>query len=133
MSKKPDRKELRTFGLSLGVVCLIWALVFWWRGRSAPIPWLLGASPVLILLALTAPVALRPLHMVWMPVAKGLARAVTWLLLTGVFFLVFTPYGVIMRALGKDPLERKIDRARPSYWIIRRDGPFDPARLEKQY
>ena len=133
MSKKPDRKELRTFGLSLGVVCLIWAAIFWWRGRTAPIPFFLGASPILLLLALAAPQALRPLHTVWMPVAKGLARAMTWLLLTGVFLLVFTPYGLIMRALGKDPLERKIDRKRASYWIIRHDGPFDPARLEKQY
>ncbi|MFN8177309.1 MAG: hypothetical protein U0167_05245 [bacterium] len=133
MAAKPDRKELRTFGLSLAGVCLIWAAIFWWRGRTGPVPWFLGASPVLVLLALGAPAALRPIHWFWMPVSRGVARGLTWLLLTIVFFVVFTPYGVIMRALGKDPLERKIDRARSSYWIVRHDGPFDPSRLERQY
>jgi hypothetical protein len=133
MGTKPDRKELRTFGLTLAGVCLIWAAIFWWRARMAPIPWFLGAAPVLALLAWIAPAALRPVHWFWMPISRGVARAMTWLLLTLVFVVVFTPYGVIMRALGKDPLERKIDRARSSYWIVRRDGPFDPSRLEKQY
>ena len=133
MKTPADRKELRTFGLSLGVVCLVWAGVFYWRGRTGPIPWLLGASPLLMLLAAVAPMALRPLHSVWIPAARGLANALTWLLLTAVFYLVFTPYGMIARILGKDPLERKIDRDRSSYWIARDDGKFDPNRLDRQY
>jgi len=130
---RADRKELRTFGLSLGVVCLIWAAILFWRGHAGPVRGFLIASPVLLLLAALVPEALRPLHTVWMPVAKGIARALTWVLLTAVFYLVFTPYGMIARLLGKDPLDRRIDRARSSYWIERKDGPFDPARLEKQY
>jgi hypothetical protein len=121
------------FGLSLAVVCLLWAAILWWRGKSAPLPYLLGAAPLLALAAWLAPGLLWPIHKVWMPVAHAIARAMTWLLLTAVFVLVFTPYGIVMRALGKDPLERKIDRSRASYWITRRDGPPDPARLEKQY
>jgi hypothetical protein len=128
-----DRKELRTFGLSLGAVCLLWAGILWWKGATAPIPWLLGAAPVLALLALAAPIALWPIHKVWMPVAKGIAKVLTWLLLTLTFYLVFTPYGVIMRLLGKDPLQRRIERGSASYWIRREGGKFDPDRLRKQY
>ena len=69
-----DRKELRNFGISLAVVCLLWAAILWWRGHTGAIPWLLGASPVLILLALVAPVALWPLHKVWMPVGPRSSR-----------------------------------------------------------
>lgn len=133
MSEPIDRKELRNFGLSLGAVCLLWTGILWWRGQTGPIPYLLGASPVLVLLALVAPIVLWPLHKVWMPAAKGLARALTWLLLAIVFYVVFTPYGVIMKLAGKDPLDRKIDKSRNSYWIRRDDGPFDPDRLRKQY
>jgi hypothetical protein len=133
VSAKPDRKELRTFGLSLGVVCLIWAGILWWRGHRAPLPWLLGAAPVLVLLALAAPAVLGPVHRVWMPVAKGIARALTWLLLTLTFYLVFTPYGIVLRMLGKDPLDRGFEKGRASYWHRRSDGPFDPERLGKQY
>ena len=128
-----DRKELRNFGIALSVVCLLWAGILWWRGHPGALPWLLGASPVLLLLALVAPIALWPIHKVWMPVAKGIARALTWLLLTLVFYLVFTPYGVIMRLFGRDPLDRKIDRAVESYWTQREKVAFDPARTLKQY
>lgn len=130
---RPDRKELRTFGLSLAVVCLIWAGVLYWRGKAAPVPWLLGLSPLLAVLAALAPAALRPVHRVWIPVAHGIAQGLTWVLLTLVFFIVFTPYGMIARILGKDPLERKRDPARSSYWILREDGPFDPKSLDRQY
>jgi hypothetical protein len=115
------------------VVCLLWAAVFAWRGKSAPLPWLLGASPLLMLAAWKAPQLLSPIHRVWMPVAHAIARGMTWLLLTLVFVLVFTPYGFVMRLFGKDSLERKIDRGRASYWITRSGGPPDPASLEKQY
>jgi hypothetical protein len=40
--------------------------------------------------------------------------------LTLVFFLVFTPIGLISRALGKDFLYRGCDPKTPSYWIIRK-------------
>ncbi|MEZ5065632.1 MAG: SxtJ family membrane protein [bacterium] len=133
MKTPPTAKELRNFGLSLGVVCLIWAGVLTWRGHPEPVKWLLGAAPVLAALGLTWPAALGPLHRVWMPVAHGIAQALTWVLLAVVFYVVFTPYGLISRALGKDPLDRKIDRNRASYWIRREDGPFDPERLKRQY
>ncbi|MCA9751925.1 MAG: hypothetical protein KC591_07015 [Gemmatimonadetes bacterium] len=133
MKTPPTAKELRNFGLSLGVVCLIWAGVLTWRGHPEPVKWLLGAAPVLATLGLAWPAALGPLHRVWMPVAHGIAQALTWVLLAVVFYVVFTPYGLISRALGKDPLDRKIDRNRPSYWIRREDGPFDPERLKRQY
>jgi hypothetical protein len=130
---RADRKELRMFGISLGVVCLLWSGILWWRGHTAPIRWLLLASPVLIALAALAPQALGPLHRVWMPVAKGIARLLTWILLTAAFFLVFTPYAVILRILGRNSLEPSWEPDRPSYWIRRSDGPFDPNRTLKQY
>ena len=129
----PDKKELRTFGLSLGVVCLLWAGILWWRGQASAVPWLLAASPILILLGLVAPIALRPIHWVWMPVARGIARVLTWLVLTLAFYLVFAPFGIVMRMLGKDPLHRRFEPDAATYWETRNDGPFEADRLTKQY
>jgi hypothetical protein len=133
MANAPSRKELRTFGLSLGGACLVWAGILWWRGKPDAARWLVMAAPVLAVIGLTVPIALRPLHAVWMPMAKAVARALTWLLLTLVYYLVFTPYGMLMRILGKDPLQRRLDRSASSYWIRRQDGPFDPSRTTKQF
>jgi len=41
-------------------------------------------------------------------------------LLAIVLYLVFTPVGLLLRLLGRDPLERGFDRAAPSYWTARR-------------
>ena len=38
-----------------------------------------------------------------------------------VFFLTVLPTGIIMRLLGKDLLNRKIDRSATTYWVKRED------------
>jgi hypothetical protein len=34
-----------------------------------------------------------------------------------VFYLVFTPVGLVMRLLGRDPLQRRFDREAGTYWV----------------
>jgi hypothetical protein len=43
-------------------------------------------------------------------------------LLAVIFFGVFLPLGVLLRIVGKDPLERRFERARPSYWTTPREA-----------
>ena len=130
---RPDRRELRTFGLSLAVVALLWVAVLAWRGHPGAAPWLIGASAVLGLLAWLAPGGLRPIHYVWMPVARGIAWGLTWVLLTAVFLIVFLPVGALRRAAGKDPLLRGRLAPGQSGWIARPPGESDRARAAKQY
>lgn len=137
MSSKPHTpataKDLRTFGLTLGVACLVWAGILYWRGKPGASLWLLVIGPILALLALTVPIALRPLHRVWMPAARAVANALTWVFLSLAFFLVITPYAILLKLTGKDPLERRIDPQRASYWIPRNRTPLDPKSLSRQY
>ena len=44
---------------------------------------------------------------------------VSHVLLAVVYFGVFTPVAVILRAMGKDAMERRWDPERQSYWIDR--------------
>jgi len=46
----------------------------------------------------------------------AIGDGITKLLLAIIFYLVFTPAGLIIRLLGKDPLRRSIDKDRDSYW-----------------
>ena len=46
-----------------------------------------------------------------------------------IFFLVVTPIGLIMRLLGKDPLNLKYNKER-SYWI-EKDGP--KSKMKNQF
>jgi hypothetical protein len=129
----PDCKELRTFGLTLAAVCVLWAVILYFRGHPGGVRWFLGIAPVLVLLALAAPRGLRPLHFVWMPLARGIARVLTWLILALAFYLVFTPYSLVLKLIGKDPLERRFEPQQDSYWTRREPKPFDPQGMKRQF
>jgi len=49
------------------------------------------------------------------------------------FFLVVTPIGLLMRALGKDPLRLRFDHASGTYWIERRPPGPTPDSMRDQF
>ena len=49
------------------------------------------------------------------------AQVVTWIVLVPLFYLVVTPFGLLRRLRGHDPLGRRFDRRAPTYWEPRRD------------
>jgi hypothetical protein len=122
----PDERTLRRFGLL--ALCVFSALgVCAWRGMPPlafePGParaalafglWALAASAGL--LALLWPRGNRALYvglsLLGYPVGLVVSHAVLALL----FFAVFTPAGAVLRLLGKDPLQRALERDRSSYW-----------------
>ncbi len=60
--------------------------------------------------------------------AHGVGTAVTWILLTPFFYLVFVPGRVIMRLRGKDPLSLKFPTREPTYWV-----PWKPSPTKDHY
>ncbi len=56
---------------------------------------------------------------------------VSHLLLAGIYFLVVTPIGLLLRLSGKDPLQRRFDPKRPTYWTDR-DSPRSPESYFRQ-
>ena len=57
----------------------------------------------------------------------------TRVLLTLVFALVMLPIGLVLRLVGKDLLDRRLDPAADSYWKPKTYADDSPARLEKYY
>jgi hypothetical protein len=49
------------------------------------------------------------------------------------FFLVVTPAGLLMRAMGKDPLRLRRDADLTSYWIDRQPPGPAPETLKDQF
>lgn len=111
-------RELRHFGLLVGgilAVIAVWPVVF--RGES-PRTWVLILAAALIALGLVFPRALRSVYRLWMRMGHLLGWFNTRLLLSVVYFLVMTPTGMVMRLVGRDPLDRRLGD-RPSYWVER--------------
>jgi hypothetical protein len=127
-----DRRGLREFGLVTGAMFAgLFGLFFpWVLGVPFPIwPWVLFA--VLGLTGLLIPEALRPVHYWWMRFAVLISKVTTPAFLAVVFFVVFTPIGLLMKIFGKDAMHRKIDDAINTYRVTSHKSA--PEDLEKPF
>jgi hypothetical protein len=130
---QPTTKDIRIFALILGLLTLVFGCLQLVKGRP-------GVAHVLICISVgisaggcCLPKALLPLYRGWMYVATGVGWFNTRLLLGLIFFLLFLPLGLVFRVLGKDPLARKVDGKRESYWNTRESPPLDPKNYERQF
>ena len=112
-----DRKEQRKFGLVIGGIFLLLGVVrFIFHGFCLSAQILGGIGIVLIILGLVIPPSLMPLFFIWLKVAELLNLIITHLLLFIVFYLILTPIGILYRLFVGDPLNRKWESERESYW-----------------
>lgn len=130
----PSPGALRQFGVVVGgVLAGVAGLLLWRRGLS-PVVWGLGGvGGALALVGLAAPVVLRPIRQAWMTGAFVMGFVMTRVILTAAWVLIFIPIGLVMRALGKTPLARRLDPSAESYWIARDDGGPDRDQLERYF
>jgi hypothetical protein len=124
VNNETHKDELRKFGLItggllVGLFGLALPLVF---GRHLTLwPWIIGG--ILAVLALALPAVLAPIYKYWMRFAHVLGWINTRILLSLVFFLLITPFGFLMRLLGRDPMARKFDKIATSYRVASTTAP----------
>lgn len=125
---RPGTTELAVLGLALPVVgAVAGQLVGHVSAGGRLAVW--SAATVITLAYWLLPVLRRPVHAAWMALFEPLGKLVSKLLLGAVYFGVVTPIGLLVRALGRDPLST---RARSdSYWWPHRPG-GNPARYLRQ-
>ncbi len=76
-----------------------------------------AVSLLVALLALAAPLTFYPrLRRVLDRFGHAVGTALTWLLMTVLFYLLFLPVGLVLRAMGKLDFTRFADPALASYW-----------------
>lgn len=125
--RRPSRRTLRQFG---ALLTLLLAVTAW---RLAPGgPWLAAGSAAAAagVLTLAWPDGLRWLFVGWVVAVFPIGWLVGRGLLGLAFFALFLPVGLVMRALGRDPLGRRRS-AKPSYFTSRPSR--DTASYFRQY
>jgi len=121
--------ESRRFALPVGGAFLVLGSALLWRGRpgAAAAVAVLGAA--LLAAGLLIPRKLGPLRRLWMSFASVISRVTTPVFMAVVYFLVFTPAGLVMRLFGHRPLgERRAGRSR---WVGRESGAASD--MERQF
>lgn len=107
-------RELRYFGLILGGLLGLLGRKLYLKGWAAA-PAVLTAAGLSAFLGLVWPAGLRPLMKPWMRMARVLAAVNTFAVLAIVYYLIITPFSLLMRLKDSDPLDERLDTGE-SYW-----------------
>ena len=114
----------RSFGLSVGAVCVTASAWSWWRGRVSIAVALGVAGTVLIVGGLIAPSILRVPNRIWWRFARILGWINARVILTLFFLLVLTPVGAVMRLFGRNPMKARAQAGTNwSAYVVRRQDP----------
>ena len=129
---KETKKDLRKFGVTVGIVLLLIASFLLWKNSNSYFYFgLIGAF--LILEGLISPILLKPLNKLWMILAILMGWVMTRVILTILFFLGITSIRLISKIFRKEFLELKIDKSKESYWEKREKIEKKPIDYERQF
>lgn len=128
---KSGRKELRNFGLLVGIIFAALGVLPYFFGSGVNVI-LLAVGLVLVFLGAVIPGLLYWPYRAWMALAVIIGFFMSRLILAILFYAIVTPVGFIARAVGKDFLELKKPDTN-SYWSKRSGGPSSPENYERQF
>ena len=109
------KKELRNFALIWCGIFLIISIAPLLQGKSIR-EWAIPFAIFFLIIAFTKPAILQPFYTIWTKIGDIIGSIVSKIMLTVLFYAVFTPVAVILRLIGKDPLNKKLDKNADSYW-----------------
>lgn len=115
-----EQSSEKSFGVVFSIVFLIVALYPLINSESLRI-WALIVSIIFFLLAFLAPKILVLPNKLWFKFGLLIGSIVAPIVMTLVYFVTVLPTGLIMRLLGKDLLNQKLDKNAKSYWIEREE------------
>ncbi len=129
---KTDRATLRKFGLTMAACfAVITTIIFLRHKHSTVITSLISLS--FLLFAATIPALLKYFYITLMKFAFILGWFNTRLLLCVIFYLVFSPIGLLMRLFKIDLLDRRFNRTSQSYWKPKEKKVFSAIDYERQF
>lgn len=129
---KSKKRELRNFGITLGIIFLVISGFLFWKEKDS-LTLFIAISITWFFTAIVIPSVLKPVYWIWMIVGIVLGWLMTRVILSFLFYLVFTPIGLILRFFGKQFLELSWDNSKESYWNFRVNEEIKKGSYEKQF
>jgi hypothetical membrane protein len=126
LDARRNAREDRVFALTLAGGFLFVAALGVWRDSHRLVVISLTIAFVSVLAALLIPGRLTPVRKAWMKIGELIGRVTTPVLLAAIYYLIFTPIGVVRRLLS--PRRSRIG----SNWHPRPPLP-PPSRMERQF
>ena len=127
-----DPREWRKFALGLAAILAALATLQLVLGRGL-YPWFYAAAGAAVLAGLLRPRAVRPLYVAFSYLGAVLGWLSTRIILSVLFYALFTPLGLCFRLLRRGRLDTRFPGGRASYWIERPAGERNRVDYEKQF
>jgi len=122
----------RSFGFVMAAVFAVLTLAnIWHDGRAWP--WTSAIAAFFLICAWFRPAALRSLNLIWFKLGSLLHKVVNPVVMAIVFFGTVLPTGLIMRALGKNPLRLEWKPNTSTYWVDRQPPGPAPESMKDQF
>jgi len=116
INSQPSRRQLLVFAAAWAVFVSAWGIVAWKRGNPSLAGMLVVIASVVPLAGLVFAPLLRWLYVGLSYATYPIGFVISHVVLAILYYLVFTPIGLIMRLLRYDPLTRRFDPKASSYW-----------------
>ena len=119
------------FGLFFSFIFFISSLYFFYTNLLIYTYILLLSSAIFLILAIIKPSILQPLNYYWMRLGFFLGKIVNPIVMGIIYFLIISPYGIIIRLSGRDELFLKFEK-KNSLWK-NREKKSSVTNFEHQY
>jgi surface polysaccharide O-acyltransferase-like enzyme len=117
LDRQPSRLERRIFGMLFAIFFGLLGAMVLLKSGSTRVPVVLWAFGLAVGVAYSAVPALRwPIYSGWTRATYPLGWMVSHAAMALIFFGVLTPCGLLLRVLGRDPMQRSLRRGAASYW-----------------
>lgn len=112
--------EGRRFAFTVGLAFVAVGGISWWRGHEIVPEVLWAVGGVLLLAGAIVPTRLSRIHGWWMALGHAISKVVQPIVIGAMYFVVITPTAVMLRALGRNPMEHP--ERDDSYWMPAASG-----------
>ena len=129
----PSEKQLKQFGLIMAGMFSFFTAVFFYK------TWYTAMGLLIVFIfffagtGLTKPLGLLPVYKKWMRFAEVMGNFNAKVILSLIYFFVFTPIRMVASVFREDPLRRKFEPEKDSYWLDCEPRDSDLKSYKKQF
>ena len=123
--------DLKKFGFVIGAILLGFSALLFFTNKSNA-PYLFSFGLILVILGNFLPSSLKILYRLWMAFSLIIGWLVSKIILSIIFFFVFTPISILAKLFRKDFLRIRSIKTK-SYWVNRKNENYKKHSAENQF
>lgn len=124
-----NKNELKNFAYIWSGIFLLFGLYPIVSSHEIRV-WSILIAISFVIIAIVNPIYLSAFYKVWIKLGDVIGGIISKIIMFILYFGLFTPISIILKILGKDLLNKKIDKDKSSYWI---DREIQPQSMKHQF